>query len=160
MVKVNQRNIPGINELRRYLHQSFFDRSVSYRLRIYGILLLIVSILFFINPFAVNYKIGFSLLVIAVFMIFLFPAGSNQIGMEIKILISVSGWVLLMFVITGHLNLTTFFFLVVLGIIICKELTEVILSPPLRKRFTFLILIFFSVSMILFLEKIINIFHI
>jgi hypothetical protein len=160
MVKVYQRNIPKIKELKRYLNQSFFDKSVSYRMRIYGIILFAIGILFFCNPFAISYKIGLSMVVIAVFMLFLIPADRNQIDMGVKILVFVSGWVLLMFVITDHLNLTTFFFLVVLGMIICKELTEVILAPHLKKRFTILILIFFSVSMILFLEKIINIFRI
>jgi len=159
MVKVNQRINTGIKELTRYLNQFYYGPSVSYWIKILGIILLTIGNFVLWTPLGVNDKIGLSLIFIAIFMLFFTPEKSIQKGNENKIFIFLTLWVLLMFFITGGSNIDTFFFFVVFGMLICMELAWVYLTPQLKKRLSFLILIFFSLCMVIVAEKVISFFH-
>jgi len=159
MVKVNQRIDTVIKELKHYLDQFYYGPAESYWIKILGIILLTIGIFVLWTPLGVNDKIGLCLIFIAIFMLFFTPEKSIQRRNENKIFVFLTLWVVLMFFITGGSNIDTFFFFVVFGMLICMELVGVYLTPQLKKRLSFLILIFFSLCMVIVAEKVISFFH-
>jgi len=149
-----------ITEFKHYLDQYYFDKSVSYRIRIFSIILLTIGILLFWDPLHITIKLSLSLVFIGIFILFLIPTKSYQIDMEIRIVILLTTWLLFIFIITNDLNFDIFFFLLVLGMLTCKELSQVFLTPFLKKRLSLLCLIFFSLCMVLVAEKVISYFSI
>jgi hypothetical protein len=145
------RSFPGIRELNENLDQSSIDRSFSYKMKIFGISLTLIGILVF--SLKIVPRLGICLGVIGILVFSLFPADSTQIELAKKIIFFLIGWIFFVLFIGDTSTLDTFFFLIVVGMVICKELTEVLLTSQLKKRLTILILMFFSASMILFIAS-------
>jgi hypothetical protein len=149
----------GVKELKEYFHQVYFGKSESYKVKILGIILFALGIFIFLNPFGLDNKIGLTLVFIAIYMFLFFPQEgkeSNDYNIEVYIFFFLTGWLFIMTLITSKMNLDTFFFSIVLGILIVKECGNGYLTPSLKKKLLILTLIFFSLSMILVVERIIS----
>jgi hypothetical protein len=120
-------------------------------MKIFGISLTLIGILVF--SLKIVPRLGICLGVIGILVFSLFPADSTQIELAKKIIFFLIGWIFFVLFIGDTSTLDTFFFLIVVGMVICKELTEVLLTSQLKKRLTILILMFFSASMILFIAS-------
>jgi len=156
-MKVNQIEIGGIKELKRYLDQIYFDKSTSYQSKIIGIILILTGIvLLYNNPIILNIKIGVTAILIGTVMIFLITEKNTSMSIDIKITIFITAWILIMFYITGSLNLEIFFIMIFLGVLIIKELTDEFLTIHLKKRLTLLISMFFIIFLIIIGERIIS----
>ena len=160
MVKITYWMTTGVTELKEYLHQVYFGKSKSYKIKILAILLFTLGIFLLWNPLDLDNKIGIILIFIAIFIFLFFPEKSIDSNMEVYIFFFLTGWLIIMSFITSDMNLDTFFFSVVLGMLIVKEFANGYLSPPLKKKLSILTLIFFSLSMIFVAEKVISVFNI
>ncbi len=138
----------------------FFSKSISYWIKILGIILLSLGIFLFWIPLGVNFKIGLIFVIIAIFMLFFITEKSIHNKNDNKIFIFLLIWVLIMFFITGESNIETFFFSIVLGMIICMELTNNYLTIQMKNRLFILTLYFFICCIIVVVEKVISFFHI
>ncbi len=121
------------------------------------IILIIIGISILFYPGFLNIKIGFTLILIAIFMIFMITEESKiNIIRGPHITIGIITWILLIFFITG-LDIETFFILIFLGLLVIKEFTDESISLRLRSRINILISFFLLVLLVVIGQKIINI---
>ena len=156
MIGVNKSDAGGIQELKQLLDQYYFDKSLSYKSKIIGVLLISGGIISFFKPLQLDIKISTTLILIGVFMLFLIMEKSTIFSIDVKITIFIISWVLLMFYITRGLNIDTFFILIVLGILIIKELMDEFITIHLKKRMNLLICMFLIIYLAYISEKIIS----
>lgn len=146
----------GIKELTLYLHKIYFDKSVSYKSSIFGILLFTIGILVFWAPLGLDNKIGLSLLFTGFFIVlFITDKNINTVFDRFIILITIL-WVWIVFFITDSFSVDIFIFLLLLGILISLELTAKFLAPSLKKRLILMSGILCIVYVLFLAEKVIN----
>jgi hypothetical protein len=160
MVKITYWLTTGINGFKEYLHQVYFARSDLYKGKILAIFLFTLGVFLLWKPLGLDHKISITLIFIAIFIFLFFPEKNRNEEIELYILFFLIGWLIIMAFITDDQDFNTFYFSVVLGILIVKEFANGYLTPPLKKKLTILTLLFFSLSILLVAEKIINIFNI
>ena len=168
MVKIITWMTKGITELKEYLLQVFFDKSQSFKVKILAIFLstlgfLFITISIILRPlFSTNDigTVGIILFFMGIFIFFFFPEkiieGENPI--ESFVFFFLTGWLIFMTFIALGLNYI-FFISVVFGILILKEFANGYLTPPLKKKLSMLAFVFFFLSLLLIVEKIINVFY-
>jgi len=128
------------------------------------------------NSNSLNIKIGFALVLIGLFLIWLIyekkPSPSKgttyterkldskkkRLLMSEKITMVLSIWVLLLIFITYTTSLEIFFILIFIGTLVTKELTDEFTAPNLKKRLNIFIIIFLIAFIAIISQKIINIF--
>lgn len=145
--------------VKQYFYQLFHDKSDLYFLKILGIVFACLGVFLLSYPNDVNNKIGVMLVLISIFIFLFFPEKRITNHYHAYIFLFLIIWLLFMTFITNSKNLDTFFFSVVLGMLIVKEFSNGYIAPPLKKRLSILTLVFFSLSMILVAEKVISIFN-
>jgi hypothetical protein len=147
MNDIDYRKTRGINAFIQFLY------SKLYKVNILVIFLISLGIFLFWMPLGLNHQFSITLFLIAVFIFFFFPRKrdtSIRYNIEYYIFYVLIGWLIIMFFITidiGHWDV--FFISVVFGMLIIKECANGYLTPPLKKKLSILILVFFSFSMIL-----------
>lgn len=154
-ILLNQKSIS--NQLQSYLYKIFFDRSTSYKIRMLGIFLIIMSIVFFSFSFHLNTKISLTLALIGLFLILLIPGKilpENII--DIKIIVIIITWILLMFLLTINVDLEILFVLILLGILLIKEFTDKLTSSSFKKRLNIFIFSSLLIFLVLVIKRIIN----
>ena len=141
--------------------------------------LIIIGLSFLLDPIAQNIKNAFSLVLISFILlaflsnsIQLDPQSKNkvihfpnykkhlkklQIPIQERIALVLIAWTLLLFLITGPDQIEIFFILVFIGFIITRELTDTLISKPLKHRLDAFIIIFLIAYIFIISEKIINV---
>jgi len=157
-MKANYWMTTRIQKFKNYLHQVYFGKSKSYTVKILGIILLTLGIFLFWAPFGFDKKISITLIFIAIFIFLFFPENITKNDIEVFVFFFLTGWLIIMSFITDDTMLDSFFLFIVFGILICKELANGYLTPPLKKKLSIISLIFFSMSVILIVEKVISYF--
>jgi len=160
MVKITYWLTTGANELKEYLHQVYSAKSDLYKAKILAIFLFTLGVFLLWKPLGLDNKMSITLIFIAIFIFLFFPEKNRNEEIELYILFFLIGWLIIMVFITDDQDFNTFFFSVVLGILIVKEFANGYLTPLLKKKLTILTLLFFSLSILLVAEKIISIFNI
>jgi hypothetical protein len=136
------------------------DKFQSNKIKILGIFLFIIGILSFWNPLGMDIKTGLSVIFIAIYIFLFFPQeNNNDYLIELYVFLFLFGWLIIMTFITNDMNFDTFFFSIVLGMLILTECTNGYLSSRVKKKLSILSLIFFSISMLLVLGRIISFFY-
>lgn len=74
-----------------------------------------------------------------------------------KITVIIAVWILIVTMITGEGNLEIFFILIFIGVLIIRELTDVLTSSDLKNRMNLFIYLFLIVFMVIVGKKILNI---
>ena len=77
--------------------------------------------------------------------------------MSEKITLFIAGWILFVLIITGDENLEIFFILIFIGVLIIRELTDVLSSTNLRDRMNIFIYIFLIIFMVIVGKKVLTI---
>ena len=144
--------------LERNSHKVFFDKSESFITKMIGVFLFSIGIFLFSYPLGVDNKIGLTFVFIGIFFILFFPKERTHLNIEFYLFFFLIGWLLIMTVLTNGLDFDTFFFSIVLGLLIVKEFANGYLTESLKKKLSILTLVFFSLSMILVAEKVISFF--
>ena len=154
-ILLNQKSIS--NQLQSYLNKIFFDKSTWYKSSIFGIFLIIMSIVFFSFSFRLNMKIGLTLFLIGFFLIILIPGKIlPENSIDIKIIIIIITWILLMFLLTINVDLEILFVLILLGILLIKEFTDKLTSSSFKKRLNIFIFSSLLIFLVLVIKRIIN----
>jgi len=126
------------------------------------------------NPNSLNIKIGFALVLIGLFLIWLIyekkpsqdttyterklDSKKKRLLMSEKITMVLSIWMLLLIFITYTASLEILFILLFIGTLVTKELTDEFTAPNLKKRLNIFIIIFLIAFIAIISQKIINIF--
>lgn len=126
------------------------------------------------NSNSLNIKIGFALILIGLFLIWLIyekkpskdttyterklDSKKKRLFMSEKITMVLSIWILLLIFITYTSSLEIFFILMFIGTLVTKELTDEFTAPNLKKRLNIFIIIFLIAFIAIISQKIINIF--
>jgi hypothetical protein len=158
MVKTINRMTISVNKLKKYLHQVYFDKSAPHTVKIIAVFLFALGIFLLWNPFGFDNKTGIILIFIAIFIFLFFPEKSINSNIEVYILLFITGWIIIMSFITMDMDIDTFLFSIVLGMLIIKEFANGYIKPTVKKKLSILTIIFFSLSILLVAEKIISIF--
>jgi hypothetical protein len=144
------------NKEKSNTHHLNFKKSLSNSMRILGVILFSIGILFFIYPLYINYRLGLLLILIGAFLLFFISDKSTNVDLDRNITFLLIFWLLVMFYMTVGWGVDIFFFSIVLGMIIIKELIDEWLSTQIRKKMIILNSMFFIIFMIFMAEKIIN----
>lgn len=167
MVKIISWITTGVTELKENLNQVFFDKSQSYKVKIPAIFLFSLGVLLILISLDLNDQnpnnidigiIGIMLFFMGIFIFLFFSEERSQNNNENYIFLFLTGWLIIMslFSITFSSRLN-FFLFIVFGILICREFASGYVTPLLKKKLSILTLVFFSMSMMLIAEKILNI---
>ena len=146
-----------MNELRLYLKKIFYENSTSLMNRIFGIFLVVISIVIFSFSFHLNMELGLIFLLIGLFLILLTPGKilpENII--DIKTITIIIVWTFLMFLLTTNVVLEIFFILILLGILLIKEFTDKLTTQSFKIRLNILIFSFLLIFIIIVIKRIIN----
>ena len=74
-----------------------------------------------------------------------------------KITLAIAGWILVVLLITGEVNLEIFFILIFIGVLIIRELTDVFTTTNLKDRMNMFIYIFLLIFIVIVGKNIISI---
>jgi len=74
-----------------------------------------------------------------------------------KITFSISLWIVLTLLLTGNENLELFFVLILIGILIIRELSNIFITPNIKDRLNLFIYIFIVIFIIIVGKKIVDI---
>jgi hypothetical protein len=147
-----------LSQFKSYLYTLFFKRTPSNNSRILGIILLILGIICISIPFTFNIKLGLLAALIGLYMIFLIPEKIlPEKRIEIKIIVILIAWILLLFFITITLDLEIFFVLNLLGMLIIKELTDKHTTRLFKTKLNIFLFTFLIIFAILVIKRIISI---
>jgi len=166
-------------------------KQPNIRSNIIGLIFLIAGVILIINPYTLNLtsilnrlimnpsplniKIGFTLVLIGLFLILLicektpkdityaeggFDSKKNRWLISEKITLILSVWVLLLFFITYESSLDLFFILTFIGTLVTKGLTDEFTSPNLKKRMNLFIFVFLIVFLVIISQNILRILNI
>lgn len=125
--------------------------------KLIGLILLIIGVVFLFNSIDLYVKIGVTLIIIGIFMIFLIKETRKTKGINGSyITLALSIWILLIFFVTGSGRLETFFILIILGVLMTKELTDEFTAAYLKNRLNILILVFLILFIVIMGERIIS----
>jgi len=156
----NLLNIGGFIDLKRYLDKIYFDKPISYQSNIFGIILLVIGIVFFYNPTPLTIKLGVTSILIGFFMIFMITGKKRTKGFgDVQITLAITGWIIVMFLITAvarNASVDIFLILSFLGALTIVELTDEFTSAHLKKRMNVFIFLFLIVFAVIVAKKIIN----
>jgi len=112
------------NKEKSNTHHLNFNKSLSNSMRILGVLLFSIGILFIIYPLYINYRLGLLLILIGAFLLFFISEKSTNVELDRNITLLLILWLLVMFYMTVGWGVDIFFFSIVLGMIIIKELID------------------------------------
>jgi len=150
----------GFKKLKRYLDKIYFEKPISYQSNIFGIILLMIGILFLYNPTPLRIKIGITSILIGFFMIFMITGKSKTKGFgDAQITLIITGWIIVMFFITAtakDAGVDIFLILSFLGALTIVELADEFTSAHLKKRMNVFIFLFLIVFVVLVAKKIIS----
>lgn len=146
--------------MKNYINRSFIDTSIFYSDRYIGLLLIIVGIIFLLNPKNLNLKVSASLILLGIIVIMIFSIDEKKIskvitGKQLTGLITL--WIILAFFITDNIDADLFSIIVILGIFILKEFSSDFMGLLLKKRMTFLYYLLIIVFTIIIGQRIINV---
>ena len=74
-----------------------------------------------------------------------------------KIILAITVWIVIIIFTTADVELELFFTLVLIGILIIKELTDIFTTRRFKFKINFLIFIFLSIYIVIITQKLINI---
>lgn len=139
----------------------FFNNTGLLYYRINGILLIVITIIFFYNPTLLNIKLGMICFIIGGFLLLLVIDYEKQCRLNSKKMVFImSFWMILLFIISEIFleNITPdiFFLAFCLGITAIRELTNELISTDFKKRLDIFIFFFFLMVIVI----IINFFNI
>lgn len=150
--------------MKRYLDRIYFDKPISYQSNIFGIILILIGIVFFYNPTPLTIKIGITSILIGFFMIFMITGKSKTKGFgDAQITLIITGWIVIMFFITAtakDAGVDVFLILSFLGALTIVELADEFTSAHLKKRMNVFIFLFLIVFIMIVAKKIISIWSI
>lgn len=139
------------------LKTHFSIKNLDIGTKLIGLLFTTMGFVFLFNPIDLYGKIGVTLIIIGIFMIFLIKETRKTKDINGSyITLALGIWVLLMFFVTGSGRLETFFILIVLGVLMAKELTDEFTTVYLKKRLNILIFVFLIVFIVVMGERIIS----
>ena len=145
------------NGMSQYINKIFFERSTLFKMRIIGILMINIGIIFFINPIIESYNLSVTFILIGIF-IFFFPSKyvnyNNKDAFVIGLILT---WNILILLITINSNLEMLFVLNFLGILVINEITDKISSKSLKLRLNISVFLFFFLFIVIVITNIINI---
>lgn len=146
------------------------------RSNIIGLPLIIIGVVFLFNPLRLNLKIGFTLVLIGSFMVFIISEKNkrktktdtkrkktldstkkNRLLTSEKITLILSIWVVFLSLITSKTQIEIFFVLTFIGMLIVKELSDEYTTRNLKMRMNVFISIFLIAYIAIIAQKIINI---
>lgn len=120
----------------RNAKSSFFTWS-----SLIGVLLIIIGVVFLVNPDNLRIKVGVSLILFGVFCFLLIRLDEKDITNLItdrRLTLILALWVFLVLLLTYNIDADIFLIIVILGILILIELLSDFFSPLLKKRKTIL----------------------
>ena len=152
---MNQKSFSGKPII--YSDKRLSKPSTLFKIRIIGILLFGIGCILFLNSILLGINIAVTFLLIGIFIVLL-PSkiSTNDERKDVYIIGYTIIWIILIFLITNHLNLEILFILNFLGILIIKEITNNISSETLKLRLNIFVFVFFLLFIIIVITKIIN----
>ena len=132
-------------------------------MRILGVIIFTVGIIFLFDPTVLRKKISTSLLLLGFLMIYLSYSKNKSAPRTLTgphLLFVIAIWILLVFAFTIMAEVEIFIIVVIIGILALKVLTEQFIDPQIKKRMNILFYIFFIIFALFMVLRIINIVHI
>jgi hypothetical protein len=124
-----------------------------------GVVLIIVGMVFLVNPDNLRLKVGAGLLLLGVFCIFLLnidDRGFSQFITGRRLAFFLIVWVFIMLLITYNIDADVFFMIVILGALILMELLSFFMTPPLRKRNTILFYLLIAAFLVVVEQNVVH----
>lgn len=147
--------------MKLYLDKIFFEKPILYRIRIIGILLVAAGIVFFYNPTILSMKIGITLVILGgFFLILLTDTKKHSRLSSAQMVLIMSSWTVLLFLITETASPEMFFLMMAIGITAIKELTNELITREFKKKLNFFVFLFFLIFIAIVSQKIISVFNI
>jgi len=146
--------------VKNFVDRKFFDISFLHHSTFIGLLLIIVGIIFLLNPINLHLKVSASMILLGLLCILLFDINEKSVpkaitGQQLTIIIAL--WIFLAFITTYNFDADLSLIIVILGILIIKEFLSDFMSPPLKKRMTFLFYLLIFTFAVVIGQRIINI---
>ena len=144
----------------KQIHATFLDNPSIYRIVITGILiyisvLLTILLSFYYYPSPLNIKISIAVILIGLLIFFMITEKFLTKGVEnVWINLFIIAWTILIFFITGSMDLGIFVILIVLALLITKEFTYDFTPARLRYKLNVLIYILLLFFVLIIAEKI------
>ena len=171
--KISVKNLEIEKKDTKIQRKGYSVKHPSIRSKIVGIPLIIIGLVFLIDPNAFNLRISFTLILIGYFMVFIINEKDklekksksenkfiinyfkkNKLLVSEKITIIIAIWIILLFFIIEEAALDTFFVLIFIGILVIKELTDEFISKYQKKTINILIFIFLIIYIITITQRI------
>ena len=146
--------------MKQYLDRIIINKSLTYKMNIFGIIIFILGIILFYYPSILRIKIGLLLLLLG-FLLICLPYNKFKniprtlTGLNLLIIIII--WSLLAFVFTIMVDVEIFIIVVIIGILALILFTEEFIHPQIKKRMNIIFYIFIGIFVLFMLQKIINI---
>lgn len=152
---MNQKSFSGKSNT--YSDTRSLKPSTLFKIRIIGILIFSIGFILFLNSNILGINITVTFLLIGIFIVLL-PSkiSTNDNRKDIYIIGYIIIWIILIFLVTNHLNLEILFILNFLGILVIKEITNNISSEALKLRLNIFVFLFFLLFIFIVITKIIN----
>lgn len=174
--KISAKNLEIEKKDTKIQRKRYSIKHPSVRSKIVGIPLIIIGLVFLIDPNAFNLRISFTFILIGYFMVFIINEKDklekksklknkskidyfkkNKLLISEKITIIISVWIILLFFIIEEAALDTFFVLIFIGILVIKELTDEFISSYQKKTMNILIFIFLIIYIVTITQRILPI---
>ena len=136
---------------------STYRKRINYE-KIIGIIFIVIGIFILLIPFHYNLKISATLVILG-FVIFLM-GNEKQIHKtinHIQLILIIVILILVVWVVTIDADFDIFLLLIIIVLLTLKEFVNKFLSPHLQKRMAILFYVLLTLSVIIFLQRIINI---
>jgi hypothetical protein len=151
--------------LKHYLNQIFFEKSIYFKFKVAGLVLIIISVIFFNTPTVSHIKIGMLFVLIGGFFLLLLTHTETYCRLSSReVVIIMSGWVILLSfiseVILENSPPEILFLSIAIGITAIKVLTNEIISSEVKKRLNIFLFLFFLILVAIIVQKIINVLNI
>ena len=137
--------------------------TIGFGFLVNSVLLKTIDIGFLFNSIFLNIKIGITLILIGIFVIFIFTVTRESKFKGIsagQITLVIIMWILSIFFITVDIDLDIFLILIIIGILTIKEVTDEFMNVQLKNRMKVLSYVFLIIFIVIIGQKIINILNI
>jgi hypothetical protein len=145
--------------LKKYFNRNYLNDLKIYPQNVISIVLITFGTFLISNPFFYTQRLG---VVFTIIGFFLFVMKTNEkttsYSKNFQIMFTMITWtiVVYLFIILTGLNIELIYFFVLIGLLVINEFKSKQISLFLNNRIDFAILIFFIISLILFIRKIIS----